>query len=278
MARERTIFERISTLDRRWIFLSVFLATAIPFFVPLGLEVKTSVEVRMIYDFIDGMDPEGKPLLLSFDYSPTLSAECHPMAIALLRHAFSRGIKVVAVALHPAAPALALDAFSTAAGEYDKTYGEDYAFMGYGAGFAYMMAKMGESFPDSFPKDYYGTPIGDIPLASRIENYGSVAMVITVCGNRAYEYFISYAQAKFGVRVAAGMTAVMATDAYPYLGTGQLSGLMGGLKGAAEYEQLIGHRDRAFVGMDAQSITHVLIVLLILAGNVAYFAGGRSRR
>lgn len=263
--------EKIGNLDRRWVFLAIFIATILPFFFPLGLEVKPTHEVNMIYNFINSLDENSKPILLSFDYGPDVAAETHPMAYALLRHMFSRNIKVVAVSLYPTGPALALDALSTIGKEYGKKYGKDYVFMGYGAGFAYMMAKMGESFPDSFPVDYYGTKIEDIPLASKIQNYSSVSMVITLCGNRAYEYYIIFAGAKFGVKIAAGMTAVMASDAYPFLQSGQLSGLMGGLKAAAEYEQKINHRDRAFVGMDAQSITHILIVIFIILGNISYF-------
>ncbi|MBN2383090.1 hypothetical protein JXQ70_09435 [bacterium] len=272
------LLERFGTIDRRWIFLAIFIATIVPFFFPLGLEVDETAEVRIIYDFIEGLDTDSKPILISFDYDPQIAAECHPMALALLRHLFAKNIKVIAIALHQAAPALALDALQTVAQEYQKHYGQDYAFMGYGAGFAYMMAKMGESFPESFPVDYYGTPIQDIPLASKIHNYDSVSMVITLCGSRAYEYYITFAQAKFGVRVAAGMTAVMASDAYPFLQSGQLSGLIGGLKGAAEYEQLINHRDRAFIGMDAQSITHILIVCFIVLGNISFFLSKRKRK
>lgn len=264
-------------LDRRWIFLLIFVSTIIPFLAPLGMDVKLTPEVKRVYDFIENMDPEGKPLLLSIDYDPQISAECHPMAYAILRHAFERGVKIVTVSLHPAAPALALDALETIAAEKGAVYGEDYCFMGYGAGFAFMMAKMAESFPESFPKDYYGTPIGEIPIARNLQNYDSFEAVLTLAGNKAPEYYIIYGQSKSGVLVFAGVTAVMAADYYPFYGSGQLSGLISGLKGATEYEQLINHRDRAFVGMDAQSIVHLLIVALIVLGNIAYF-GTRNRR
>jgi hypothetical protein len=39
--------------------------------------------------------------------------------------------------------------------------------------------------------------------------------------------------------VAVGVTAVMAADMYPYLQSGQLIGMLSGLKGAAEYEKLV---------------------------------------
>lgn len=269
--------DKLGNLDRRWIFLAIFIATIIPFFFPLGMDVKETEEVRIIYDFINSLDSESKPIMLSFDYGPDVAAETQPMAMAVLRHLFARNVKVVAISLYPSGPALALDALTMAAEEYNKEYGKDWAFMGYGAGFGIMMAKMGESFPESFPVDYYGTPIADVPLAAKIQNYSSVSMVLTLCGNRAYEYYIIYGQAKFGVRVAAGMTAVMASDAYPFLQSGQLSGLLGGLKGAAEYEQMINHRDRAFIGMDAQSITHVLIVFFIILGNISYFVTRKKK-
>ena len=267
----------ILKLDRRWIFLLVFIATIVPFLAPLGLDVKLTPEVRKVYDFIENMDPDGKPLLISFDYDPQIAAECHPMAYAVLRHAFGRGIKIIAVSMHPAAPALALDALGTIAEETGVVYGEDYCFMGFGAGFAFMMAKMAESFPESFPVDYYGTPIGEIPIARNLVNYDSFAMVLSLAGNKAPEYYIIYGQSKSGVLVSAGVTAVMAADYYPFYGSGQLTGLISGLKGATEYEQLIDHRDRAFVGMDAQSIVHLFIVLLIVMGNIAYF-GTRNQK
>ncbi|MEW6753707.1 MAG: hypothetical protein AB1505_22410, partial [Candidatus Latescibacterota bacterium] len=67
----------------------------------------------------------------------------------------------------------------------------------------------------------------------------------------------------------------------PFLQSGQLAGMIGGLAGAAEYEQLIGHPAAATAGMLAQSVTHVIIVAFIVFGNAAYFATRRlqaSRR
>ena len=66
-------------------------------------------------------------------------------------------------------------------------------------------------------------------------------------------------------------------------------GLLGGLKGASEYEKLLTDRypdlrpgyERAGVytatrGMDVQSIVHVIIIAFIALGNAIYFLGRRS--
>ena len=76
----------------------------------------------------------------------------------------------------------------------------------------------------------------------------------------------------------------MATDYFPYLQAGQVIGQMGGLRGAAEYEVLLTENgitpstDKAFRGMDVQSAAHILIILLIIMGNIAFFAGGFHKK
>ena len=44
----------------------------------------------------------------------------------------------------------------------------------------------------------------------------------------------------------------MAPGLYPLLRSGQINGLIGGLRGAAEYESLIGQKGTAVAGMDAR--------------------------
>jgi hypothetical protein len=70
--------------------------------------------------------------------------------------------------------------------------------------------------------------------------------------------------------MGAGVTAVSATQYYPYLDTGQLKGLLGGLKGAAEYEKMVEEPGLATMGMDAQSIVHLMTVIIVVVTNILY--------
>jgi len=90
-------------------------------------------------------------------------------------------------------------------------------------------------------------------------------------------WWIPYGQEKFKFPFAAGCTAVMAPDLYPFLDSGQLNGLLGGLAGAAEYETLISYPGTASKGMSAQSFAHLIIVAFVIIGNAAYFASRRTR-
>jgi hypothetical protein len=63
------------------------------------------------------------------------------------------------------------------------------------------------------------------------------------------------------------------------LRSGQINGLIGGLRGAAEYEILIGQKGKAVAGMDAQSATHIAIIVLVIMCNLFYFSSrNRARR
>ena len=74
-----------------------------------------------------------------------------------------------------------------------------------------------------------------------------------------------------------GATAVMAPKFYAFIASGQYKGLLGGMKGAAEYEILVKKKDSAVTGMSAQSLVHLLIIALVILGNISFFMGQRRK-
>jgi hypothetical protein len=110
-----------------------------------------------------------------------------------------------------------------------------------------------------------------------IKTLADIPLIVTISGTAVIDSWIAYAGARYHKKVAAGATAVMVPQFYPYLQTGQLEGLLGGLKGAAEYEKLIQRPDQATIGMDVQSVVHFLIVFLVILGNIGYFIQRRRK-
>jgi hypothetical protein len=70
----------------------------------------------------------------------------------------------------------------------------------------------------------------------------------------------------------------MAPEQYPFLDSGQLSGMLTGMKGAAEYEQLIGAPGFGLPAMAGQSFAHLYILFLIVLGNLPILIGWSRRR
>ncbi|MDH5194274.1 MAG: hypothetical protein OEW32_11355, partial [Nitrospira sp.] len=93
-----TLSEKMLKIDRRIIFLMIGLCTLLPLLYPVGLPIKISAEVRGVYDHIESL-PEGSVFFLSIDFDPASKPELYPQAIALLRHAFRKNLRVITLTL-----------------------------------------------------------------------------------------------------------------------------------------------------------------------------------
>jgi hypothetical protein len=278
MASVTEFFEKFLRIDRRWIFLAIAIAVVVPFFLPLGLPVVVTPPVQRLYDAVEELELGGPPLLLSIDYTPATSPELEPMSTAILRHVFRQDARVIVMTLHPAGYGMAESAILAAAEEEGAEYGEDFCFLGFQPGTSAVILGLGVNISNVFPEDAYGTPLTEIPMMEGIRNYDDIPLLISLAGWSASEAWVYYAHQPYGQRVGGGVTAVMATDLYPYLDSGQLVGLLGGMRGAAEYEELIGQHGSGVRGMDSQSVIHLIIIILIILGNLAYFMTRRQRK
>ena len=266
--------ERLARLDRRLIFLLMGLVVLVPLLVPIDLPVVVSEETRDFYREIESLS-DGAVLMLAVDYEPDTMAELDPMTLAVLRHAFRRGVRVVALSLYPGAPGIAQRLLTRAAGEYGMTYGEDYVYLGYNPDWSGTMLRLGESIRATYPKDQWGTATRDLPLMAGVDSYEDVDLLVSINGSKYAEYWAAYAQARYGQRMVSGNTAVMAVFIYHYYNTGQISGFLAVIRGAAEYEKLVGLPGDGTIAMGSQSCGHLLIVILIVLGNAGYLAARR---
>jgi len=267
----------IRSIDRRIIFTLIFVAVVWPLVQPMRLPISVSPPVQTLYDAVEAIPP-GSIVMLGADYSPDTMPELQPMVDTFIRHAFERDLRIVVACLWPASPPLVERAMGPLADEFGKEYGVDFVNLGYMAGGIVTLLGMGASIPNTYPTDYGGTPVGEIPLMQEVQNFDDIAFVMEVsAGTPGTREWVQQVQGRYRVALGSGTTAVGAPNFYPYVQSGQLTGLLGGLKGAAEYETLIGHPGDATKGMDAQSIVHALVVAFILLGNVVYLLSLRKR-
>ena len=162
--------------------------------------------------------------------------------------------------------------------------GRDYAALGYAPVFNLVILGMTNSIEAQYPCDAHGNAVIEMPMLREHKSLRQVDLALSASGSGACVWWVTYGREKIGLPIAFGVTAVMATDYYPYIQTGQVIGQMGGLRGAAEYEVLLAENgitattDKAFRGMDVQSAAHIFIILLIIMGNIAFFAGGFHKK
>jgi hypothetical protein len=270
------MWERISQLDRRWIYLAVAMAVIIPLFLPIKMPLGITPEAQQLYDAVEAL-PEGSVVMLTFDYYASTVAETRPMSIAALHHMFRKNLKVITMTTIPlGGPSMADRTMKEMGDLYHKTYGVDYVNLGYKANYTAVLLGMGSSIESIYPSDYYGTPLPQLPLMQQVKNYADISFIFIVADNGIVDNWISIVNAQFSTPMGAGVTAVMAPKFYSYVQAKQMTGLLGGMKGAAEYEMLVKKPAMALVGMDSQSLVHLLIIAFVIVGNLAFFLTRRK--
>jgi hypothetical protein len=270
------ILENLTKINRRYIFLMVAVAVIVPLIIPMNLPTLPGKYTIKLYDFIDKIPPQSQPVVIAADYSPSMMPELQPMLESLIRHCFAKKIRVIVLTLDPNGAALSEAALKKIAPEYDVKYGQDYAFLGFKPGAAIVMMSIGENFRQAFPADFYGTKLDSLPMMANVRNYADVPIVVSIAGSAITQSWIAYAGTRYHANVGSGCTAVSTADYYPFLQSGQLVGLLNGMKGASEYEYLNqknGYSKAPRVagkGMDAVSIVHLLLMAFIVLGNIGY--------
>jgi len=270
-------YEKMLNIDRRWIYLVLAIAVILPAVVSFYVPVNVTPEVRRVYDFIEDLEP-GDKIYVGIDYDPASLAELHPMAYAILDQCFRKNLRPVVATLSQFGAGMAEQALADVASKYNKASGIDYCYLGYKPYPAITIMLMGVDFRVPFPQDYYGTPLDSLPLMRYVHNFSDLSGVIDLTSGNTADFWIIYGYGRYFMPLALGVTGVMAADYYPYLQSGQIFGLISGIKGAAEYEALTGYKGEGLKSIPYQTASHVIILAFIIISNIGYFASRRREK
>lgn len=273
------MIQALKRLDRRWIFLSVLAVAVFFVIVPVPMPITPGAPVRALYRAVDAV-PDGATVLLGFDYEPGSEIELTPAAIATMRHLWRKNIHLIGISLWPAGSSEARMQFRRVADEmakegHPKKYGVDYVNLGYKSGNAAAIRALASGFSSTFPSDIDGRPVSTLPIMQHVNHFSDIALLITYSvGDPGIKQYVQIL-GTYGVKIGGAVTAVNAPEMSPFMASGQLVGLLGGLRGAADYETLMNLPGEATQGMNVQSFVHLLIAFFIVLSNVVYFAEGK---
>src|SRR4030066_1673328 len=209
-------------MKRQIIYLLIFIAVTIPLFFPLGLKHKVTREVEKFYQTVEEL-PAGSAVIVSFDFEASTIAETKPLALAVLRHLFSRNISVIALSMLAEGTGLGYKFLTETAEEFNKKYGDDCVFLGFRPQYQATILGLGEDFSRVFPEDYLGNQLSTLSLTQKVKDYSGIALIISIADGDLPQYWVDYAQTRYQKKVLAAVTAVMATSYYPYLSSGRFS-------------------------------------------------------
>jgi len=130
-----------------------------------------------------------------------------------------------------------------------------------------------------FTVDANGNFLDDIPMMTGINQVADFDYLFSAsAGYPGTVEWVQYAADPVGITMSTGTTSIQVNEVMPYVQSGQIKGILGGMPGAAEYESLIGQAGIGTSGMDAQSVAHVVIVAFIIFGNISFFVERRRSK
>ena len=284
------MLDRLLDLDRRFVFAAMAVAVAVPTLTGLRFPEKPTALTRGVFDAIEAL-PAGSRVLVSLDYDPAGMSELHPMSAALTRHAALKGHRLYFMTLWPTGPAFIADMTRLVEIEFpEMRYGRDYVALGYRAGDMGVIKVIANDLRQEYATDVGRRSLDSLPITAGVKNLRQMDLIVSVSGGTpGAKEWVQFASTPFGIRTVTGTTGVQTPELMPYVPK-QLAGILGGVKAAAEYERLLVERSPRiedgpiappglFGGttrMGPQLVAHLLMIGLIAAGNVLYFAARRK--
>ena len=273
-------WEKLTAIPREIVLGLVLIMMIIPTLKPLGLPLMVGTMAIDWYDTVDDL-PEGSIVLFDIGFGAGGYPSLGPATIAAFHQFFEKNLKIIIMAtqvegsmMYP----LIMEAVKPET-SYGAVYGEDYVFLGFIAGEQTAMAGVLGDLHALVSTEYTGTPIGQINLLKDVKGADDFDLVayITTSGNIS-EGWVYQAYSAYGMDVVGGFLSMMTTSMKPYYDTGQLLGLLDGVKGAADLEFLTQHPGDAIRSSDVLSFTQTLVLIFIVIGNISYFGARAAKK
>ncbi|MDP2872373.1 MAG: hypothetical protein Q8P31_07550 [Bacillota bacterium] len=265
----------LGNIDRRIIYLLLIVAIIGPLMRPIGLPTMVEPMTRQAYAAVNALQT-GDVLCLAMDFSVGYKDDLMAGVIAMVQHALDRGANVIMPAVLQDGPMLADEVIRLFEGRGYKR-GERLVNLGFRPGGETAVAAMARDMRGTYPQDHYGTPVDALPAMNGVSTAADFDLVIAVAVNITPGGidWIKQVQGPFGTKTIFHSGTMLVPQFTPYLQSGQLVGMLKGISGSAQYESLINRPGPATASMEGQSMSHLLVIILVLLGNLAYLFGAK---
>jgi hypothetical protein len=226
--------------------------------------------------------PREKVVLINSGWDMGSRAENEAQLTAVVRHLCRERVRFVvsSVGYTPFAPEFAARVIEPIAADAGYRYGRDWVNVGFvqaSGGLGAIIDGLCRDLHKIRPADVHGTPIGELPLMQRVRSKKNIHLVYCI-SYQPSPVWISFVKGQHRTPIAFGCMSIMSPNYYTYIDSGQLSGMLVGNLGAAQYEALI---ERPALGTKlimAASFGNCMILLAALLGNLGAWAARKQAR
>jgi hypothetical protein len=279
---EQTIWQKMQKIDTRILYVVLLLFVSVPLLFPIQLPIIPAEQTRQAYETIEHVADESnvKPALVDSQWSASTRGENEWQTRALIQHLMIKHIPFIVVPGDPQAPQLMNAIINDYKTKYGYVYGKDYIIVHFlqSSAYAQIIKGMARNIPDTLKTDQNGVNLHQFPIMRHVTTFADISLLLEITPTASLDKWLQFLQGTQKVPIVVASTAVQAPEMFPYLDSHQIQGLLVGVKGAGDYEELMGVKGGGTRVATALSLVYGLIILLIIIGNVGYFAEKRGAK
>jgi hypothetical protein len=277
---------RAHEIDMRAVYLALFIVLIIPFLVRWRFPVYVSPETRAFYEAVERAD-DGKIVLLMSNWGPGTQGENDPQYRAIVKHLLRSRKRFALISLtdDPIPIAIAdkitrdlIEEERKRSSGFKWRYGVEWINLGYKPGpLGTTLQALSADIWKVATRDYTGKEISSFEIMKGLRTMADVRLFITCVAGREALDVIGIVKSRYReLEVVTATMSIVATSLYPYLDSGQLSGMLDGLRGANEYESMLDPSSPPSPRVNALTLGHLFLISLVILGNIGYMrAKGR---
>jgi hypothetical protein len=288
------LFHRANA-DRQLIYVLILAAICVPLIGRFSLKPARMAAADRAFEIVEQVQAApGEVAFVALDFGPSSKAENENQAEVFIEHLMRRRIPIALFSVYALAePFMEIIPRRVAKRLMDEqpgkqwSYGKDWVNLGYRPGASLLL----QSIPKSkdlaalFGKDARGNDVSTLPAFKTVHSVQQVKLLGEFTGLvGVFDMYIQFFKSRsYRPVFVHGCTSITIPQAYIYLDSGQLQGLFEGIAGAAWYSEKLSRQypqrapDSSGQINTMLGFAHLVIILAIVAGNVAAFRGRRQQ-
>jgi hypothetical protein len=275
-----SFWKKIQSIDRRILYVLLFIAIILVAVVPFPQLITPTALTKTFSDSIAALKT-GDVAVISVDHTPATLAELNGGTTVAIAQLKSKGAKIIfwSIAFPEGAPI-----YETRLQPLmkDQKYGVDYVNFGYITGKESAAEVLGKNIRSILKTDAYGKPIDSLPMMSNVNGAKDVSLLITVDDGSATIMWVQQWVVPYKTKLDSIVSAGIVPMLLPYVRSNQVTGMLQGLPGVAEYETLQNMPGIGVLQMRAITTTSLLLLIAIFVGIAGYlgerFLGEKVRK
>jgi hypothetical protein len=268
-AKKRSFYEKVYSIDRRYMWWGMTLLMAFILVNPLGIPMSISESTRTFAKFTDELKL-GSVVLFSQDNTVTVHMAIGEGTYNAIRRLLERKNKIVFISLQQDGISTTLSTLKSIPNIDQYKYGVDYVQFGYYTGYQNVPAAMQRDVWGTLGADIKGTACKDLPIMQNLKKCTDFDAWFETGGGGEFVFYINTWSVAYQVKGTCMQTAANLPMMTTWYRNDVLNGFVNDQRGSAELSRIWGYPSKLAGILDAQSVGHLLLIALIIMGNVFY--------